>query len=309
VVVVAVTGLQADDSQTAVLAGKAAASASTSSAAAASSSVASVGSSVRDRSAVHSVWKPDGSSPPYVAKYTLFAGEGSNPGMSYVVRKLFNIKLSWRDQDMTGPNFLHSFDSEQFRFLSRAKNGYLVVPPLGAPTAAISVKGLQLLKQFVKHGKNTLIVCGGFQNLLFLNDILPVLGFDGDLQPEQRFGIYEQQQASLKTRFKHSPVTLPGDDVWGVSVDSLPKEAISIYEQPGVVGVFDLKVGKGRLVYVGFSYSAKTAAWSEVLYNAAGTDEATFIAKEIARATGGASSSASSASSASGSTGSSSGAK
>lgn len=73
---------------------------------------------------------------------------------------------------------------------------------------------------------------------------------------------------------------LPGDglSVTGVTLRSLPKEATSFYEAPGGSVVFSLPTKAGRVVFVGskFLEGTPSAAWDEVLYNAAGTTEAEF---------------------------------
>lgn len=128
----------------------------------------------------------------------------------------------------------------------------------------------RLLNNYLLYGGNTIIVCGSVSSILFMNENLPSWDFYGySLDAAWHSGPYEQQKATIGTRFDKTATTLPGDGVWGVDINSLPKEAVSYYEAPGVSVVFSLPAKFGKIVYVGYNFEQPNEAWSEVLQAAA----------------------------------------
>jgi len=219
-----------------------------------------------DRSMVNGRWTYQSSFAPYVSELTMYSGEGvDRDGSANYVRKLLGIKRQWRFHHWNTNNFVKSFEGEQMRFLSRNKNSFLIIPPLSI-MPVLSDKSARLLNNYLLYGRNTLIVCGSPSSILFINENLPSWDFHGySLNAAWQEGPYEQQKTTIGSRFDKTATILTGPSVWGVSIDSLPKEAISYYEAPGVSVVFALPAKTGVIVFVGFEFSEENAAWAEVL--------------------------------------------
>jgi len=151
------------------------------------------------------------------------------------------------------------------RFLSRNKNSFLIIPSL-SEMPVLSSGAARLLNNYLLYGHNTLIVLGSPSSILFVNENLPSWDFHGyDLNAAWHQGPYEQQKTTIGSRFDKTAEILVGPNVWGVSTDSLPKEAISYYEAPGVSVVFALPAKTGVIIYIGYEFNEQNAAWAEVL--------------------------------------------
>lgn len=223
-----------------------------------------------DRSAINGRWTAKSDGPPYLSKMTMYSGTGvDKEGSANLVRRILGVKRQWRFHHWNTNNFVPSFESDQMRFLSRNKNSVLVIPPL-TEMPVLSGSAARLLNNYLLYGGNTIIVCGSVSSTLFLNENLPSWDFHGyNLDAAWHSGPYEQQKATIGTRFDKTAVTLPGDGVWGVDIRSLPKEAVSYYEAPGVSVVFSLPAKFGKIVYVGYNFEQENEAWAEVLQAAA----------------------------------------
>jgi len=181
------------------------------------------------------------------------------------VRRLLGVKVQWRFKNWNTNSFVTNFESEQMRFLSRNKNSFMIIPPL-TEMPVLSGSAARLLNNYLLYGHNTIVVCGSVSSVLFLNENLPSWDFYGyNLDASWHTGPYEQQKTTIGSRFDKTAVTLPGDNVWGVNINSLPREAISYYEGPGVSVVFALPAKTGKIIYIGYNFEQPNAAWAEIL--------------------------------------------
>jgi len=205
-------------------------------------------------------------SPPYLAPITLYAGDGVNKhGSGKYVRRLMGVKTQWRYHNWNTNSYISSFESNQMRFFSRNKHSFLVIPPL-AETPVLSGTAARYLNDYLLYGGNSLIICGSVSSILFLNMNIPSWDYYGyNLEAKWQAGPYEQQKATIGSRFDKAATTLPGDGVWGVDINTLPKEAISYYEAPGVSVVFALPAKTGKIIYVGYNFELPNNAWAEIL--------------------------------------------
>jgi len=219
-----------------------------------------------DRSMINGRWTYQSSFAPYVSEMTMYSGTGvDRDGSANYVRRLLGIKRQWRFHHWNTNSFVSSFESQQMRFLSRNKNSFLVIPSL-SEMPVLSSASARLLNNYLLYGHNTLLVLGSPSSVLFINENLPSWDFHGyDLNAAWHQGPYEQQKTTIGSRFDKTAEILVGPNVWGVSVDSLPKEAISYYEAPGVSVVFALPAKTGVIIYIGFEFNEENAAWAEVL--------------------------------------------
>jgi len=222
--------------------------------------------SVDDRSSVNGRWTSTSTFAPYVSEMTMYSGEGvDRDGSANYVRRLLGIKRQWRFHHWNTNNFVRSFESNQMRFLSRNKNSFLIIPSL-SEMPVLSGTAARLLNNYLLYGHNTLIVCGSPSSVLFINENLPSWDFHGyDLSASWHSGPYEQQKTTIGSRFDKTAEILVGPNVWGVAVNSLPKEAVSYYEAPGVSVVFALPAKTGVIIYIGYEFNEENAAWAEVL--------------------------------------------
>ena len=213
-------------------------------------------------------WRAD-RGPPFVQATTMFAGEGvDKEGSGNVVRRILGLKTTFRFHKWQGNSFLTNFDGPQFRYLYRNVHSQLVIPPLemsGGPL--LGWNAIHRLYLYVNEGHNSLIVTGGPASALFINN--NVVSRDGgyDLQSKWAPGPYERQAAVEGTPFAACATTLPGPgtQVHGVSIASLPSEAVSYYESGDVSVLFSIPAGSGIVVYVGFDFSEAVTPWVHAL--------------------------------------------
>ena len=222
-------------------------------------------------------WRHD-RGPPYVQRLTMFAGEGvSSKGNGDLVRRVLGLKMAFGkscdlrscDHAWTGNSYLRSFDGSQFRFLYRNQCSVLVVPPLThGPGPILGDNGLFRLHHFLKDGYNTLVVLGGTASILFLNQNVATLDGGFDLEPSWVDGPFEAQKPqSANTPFAALAATLPapGISVTGVKISSLPANAVSYYEAEDTSVVFEIPMGTGRILYLGYDFSEPVTPWVHTL--------------------------------------------
>mmetsp|Transcript_14879 Transcript_14879/g.23155 ORF Transcript_14879/g.23155 Transcript_14879/m.23155 type:complete len:158 (+) Transcript_14879:141-614(+) len=117
-------------------------------------------------------------------------------------------------------------------------------------------------------GGNTLLVVGGPQGALFINQFMTGgSGFGYNLETKWTNGPYEMQDAAYGTPFQYGAVTLPAVDTYNVGVwkDSLPKDAKTYYAVGDVSVVFSIPAEAGQIVYIGYTYTEMVPAWTDVL--------------------------------------------
>lgn len=207
--------------------------------------------------------------PPYVQAVTMFAGTGvDKQGSGNLVRRIVGLKTSFRFHKWEGNNFISNFDGPQFRFLYRNVHSSLVIPPLemsGGPL--LGWNAIHRLYLYVNEGENSLIVVGGPASVLFINN--NVINKDGgyDLQPKWAPGPYERQKTVDGTPFAACSITLPGPgtQVHGVTIASLPANAVSYYESGDVSVAFSIPSGSGSVLYLGFDFTEPITPWVHML--------------------------------------------
>jgi len=222
-------------------------------------------------------WRHD-RGPPYVQRLTMFAGEGvSTKGNGDLVRRVLGLKMAFgKACDLrscahawTGNSYLRSFDGSQFRFLYRNQCSVVVVPPLThGPGPILSDDGLYRLHHFLKDGYNTLVVLGGTSSILFMNQNIATLDGGFDLEPSYVDGPFEAQRPqSANTPFAALAASLPspGIAVTGVKISSLPANAISYYEAEDTSVVFEIPMGTGRILYLGYDFTEPVTPWVHTL--------------------------------------------
>lgn len=216
--------------------------------------------------------------PPYVDRLTMFVGAGVDTvGNGDLVRRIVGLKKAFGGacglrsckHALSGKSFIKNFDSTQFRFLYRNSCSSIVIPPLTRGAGPIlNDNGVYRLHHFLKDGYNTMIVLGSTASVLFINQNVATLDGGFDLEPSWVDGPYEAQDAQrASTPFSALPVTLPGSgiSVTGVKLSTLPANAISYYEAEGVSVIFEVPMGTGRILYIGYDYSEPTTPWVHAL--------------------------------------------
>jgi len=222
-------------------------------------------------------WRHD-RGPPYVQRLTMFSGQGVDTiSNGDLVRRILGLNKAFQkpcdlrscDHAFTGNQYLKSFDGSQFRFLYRNQCSAIVVPPLTNGAGPIlNHNGMYRLHHYLKDGYNTLIVTGGVANILFINQNVATLDGGFSLEPNWVDGPYEAQAAQgANTPFAALSVTLPGPGVavTGVKISSLPRNAISYYEAEDTSVVFEIPMGTGRIIYLGYDYSEPVTPWVHAL--------------------------------------------
>jgi len=222
-------------------------------------------------------WRHD-RGPPYVKRITMFTGPGVDTlGNGNLVRRVLGLTTAFQkvcdlrscDHAMTGNQYVSNFDGAQFRFLYRNACSSIVIPPLTKGAGPVlSDNGLFRLHHYLKDGYNTVIVCGSTASILFLNQNIATLDGGFQLEPAWVDGPYEAQSAQMaNTPFAALAATLPGPGigVTGVHVSSLPPNAISYYEAEDVSVVFEIPMGQGRIIYLGYDYAEPVTPWVHAL--------------------------------------------
>ena len=222
-------------------------------------------------------WRHD-RGPPYVQRVTMFAGPGVDTlGNGNLVRRVLGLKTAFGkacdlrscDHAMSGNQYIKDFDGSQFRFLYRNACSNIVIPPLTKGAGPVlSDNGLFRLHHYLKDGFNTMVVCGSTASVLFLNQNVATLDGGFNLEPAWVEGPYEAQAAQrASTPFAALAATLPGQGVGvtGVHVSSLPSNAISYYEAEDISVVFEIPMGQGRLIYLGYDFSEPVTPWVHAL--------------------------------------------
>mmetsp|Transcript_913 Transcript_913/g.2283 ORF Transcript_913/g.2283 Transcript_913/m.2283 type:complete len:489 (-) Transcript_913:100-1566(-) len=222
-------------------------------------------------------WRHD-RGPPYVRRLTMFAGDGVDTiGNGNLVRRVLGLKTAFGKpcdlrscQHAWSTNeYIRSFEGSQFRFLYRNQCSSLVIPPLTHGAGPIlDNNGLYRLHHFLKDGYNTLIVLGSVASVLFLNQNVATIEGGFSFTPDWVSGPYEAQAAQkANTPFAALSVTLPGPgtSVVGVKKATLPTNAISYYEAEDVSVVFEIPMGTGRILYLGYDYSEPVVPWVHAL--------------------------------------------
>ena len=223
--------------------------------------------------------------PPYVSATTLFAGSGvDKKGSGNLVRRILGLKTTFRFHKWQGNSFLTSFDGPQFRFLYRNAHSSIVVPPLVKDAGPLlGWNAIHRLYLYVNEGHNSLIVVGGPGGALFINN--NVINKDGgyDLKPKWAPGPYERQSTVEGTSFAACATTLPGPgtSVHGVSISSLPSNAVSLYESGDVSVVFSIPSGSGSVIYLGFDFSEPVTPWVHALIAASQFQEFDLTSRHI----------------------------
>eukprot|EP00287_Rhodomonas_sp_CCMP768_P005599 CAMPEP_0196731308 /NCGR_PEP_ID=MMETSP1091-20130531/11101_1 /TAXON_ID=302021 /ORGANISM="Rhodomonas sp., Strain CCMP768" /LENGTH=483 /DNA_ID=CAMNT_0042074437 /DNA_START=8 /DNA_END=1459 /DNA_ORIENTATION=- len=222
-------------------------------------------------------WRHD-RGPPYVQRLTMFAGDGVDSlHNGNLVRRILGLKTAFGkncdlrscDHAWTGNSYLRSFDGSQFRFLYRNQCSAIVIPPLTKGAGPIlSQNGLFRLHHYLKDGYNTMVVTGGTASLLFLNQNIATLDGGFDLEPAWVDGPFEAQAAQgANTPFAALSTSLPGPGVavTGAKISSLPANAISYYEAEDVSVLFEIPMGTGRIIYLGYDFSEPVVPWVHAL--------------------------------------------
>jgi hypothetical protein len=173
---------------------------------------------------------------------------------------------------MVGNTYIHSFDGAQWRFGYRNKHSTLVIPPMVAAGPILGANGIWRLHHFMRDGDNTLVVLGGVGNVLFMNANVALTDGGLDLEPDSVDGPFEATRNVPNTPFEACSPTLRGAAL-GVRKSSLPREAVSYYEAQDTSVMWELKVGTGRLLYIGFEYAEADYKWTDVLTAAATYDQ------------------------------------
>mmetsp|Transcript_12321 Transcript_12321/g.29465 ORF Transcript_12321/g.29465 Transcript_12321/m.29465 type:complete len:485 (+) Transcript_12321:30-1484(+) len=222
-------------------------------------------------------WRHD-RGPPYVQRMTMFAGDGVDTLRNgNLVRRILGLKTAFGkncdlrscDHAWTGNSYLRSFDGSQFRFLYRNQCSAIIIPPLTHGAGPIlSKNGLFRLHHYLKDGYNTMVVAGGTASLLFLNQNIATLDGGFDLEPAWVDGPFEAQAAQgANTPFAALSASLPGPGVavTGAKISSLPANAISYYEAEDVSVLFEIPMGTGRIIYLGYDFSEPVVPWVHAL--------------------------------------------
>lgn len=216
--------------------------------------------------------------PPYVQRLTMFAGQGVDTlHNGNLVRRILGLNKAFQkpcdlrscDEAFSGNQYVRTFDGAQFRFLYRNLCSTIVVPPLTMGAGPIlGHNGLYRLHHYLKDGYNSLIVLGGTASLLFLNQNVATLEGGYSLAPSWVDGPFEAQAAQgANTPFAALSATLPnpGVAVTGVKISSLPTNAISYYEAEDTSVIFEIPLGTGRIIYLGYDYSEPITPWVHAL--------------------------------------------
>lgn len=216
--------------------------------------------------------------PPYVQRLTMFAGQGVDTlHNGNLVRRILGLNKAFQkpcdlrscDEAFSGNQYVRTFDGAQFRFLYRNLCSTIVMPPLTKGAGPIlGHNGLYRLHHYLKDGYNTLIVLGGTASLLFLNQNVATLEGGFSLAPSWVDGPFEAQAAQgANTPFAALSATLPnpGVAVTGVKISSLPTNAISYYEAEDTSVIFEIPLGTGRIIYLGYDYSEPITPWVHAL--------------------------------------------
>jgi hypothetical protein len=156
----------------------------------------------------------------------------------------------------------------------------IAVPPLtNGPGPILTENGRYKLHHYLKDGFNTMIVMGSTASILFLNQNVATEDGGFDLEPAWVDGPYEAQRPqSANTPFAALSATLPGPGVavTGVKIASLPANAISYYEAEDVSVLFEIPVGTGRIIYLGYDYSEPVVPWVHALIASTMFNDHTF---------------------------------
>jgi hypothetical protein len=221
----------------------------------------------------NSLWRQD-TQAPFIPHTNMYAGKGADlEGSAENVRLILGIAKSFRGQGWDGNNFIKNFDDAKLEFLYRAHDTCLVLPPLdiGDPIY-VSGRAAALFTQFIQNGHNSIIVAGGFQNIQFINDnIATGSGSAYSLESMADAGPFELQNSVTGSIWEQSPMALPCDDsvCVGVTISSLPRNAVVLYASHNVASVFALPIEAGALIYIGFDFDGKIGdippAWAAVL--------------------------------------------
>jgi hypothetical protein len=222
-------------------------------------------------------WRHD-RGPPYVQRLTMYAGQGVDTlHNGNLVRRILGLNKAFQkpcdlrscDEAFSGNQYVRSFDGSQFRFLYRNMCSTIVIPPLTKGAGPIlGHNGLYRLHHYLKDSYNSLIVLGGTASILFLNQNVATLEGGYSLAPSWVDGPFEAQAAQgANTPFAALSATLPnpGVAVTGVKISSLPTNAISYYEAEDTSVVFEIPLGTGRIIYLGYDYSEPITPWVHAL--------------------------------------------
>ncbi|KAJ1494267.1 hypothetical protein T484DRAFT_1877878 [Baffinella frigidus] len=203
----------------------------------------------------------------------MFVGEGVNQlAAGNLVRRVLGLKLARGrkcdlkncEHAMVGNMYIRTFDGAQWRFGYRNKFSTLVVPPMTVAGPILGANGIWRLHHYVRDGDNTLLILGGVGNILFMNANVATEDGGFDLEPNFVDGPFEPRAEVADSPFKNLGASLPGNAI-GVRKASLPRGAISYYEAEDSSVVWELKVGKGRIVYIGFNYDEPDYKWTKAL--------------------------------------------
>jgi len=222
-------------------------------------------------------WRHD-RGPPYVKRITMFAGAGVDTvGNGNMVRRVLGLTTAFQkvcdlrscDHAMTGNQYIKNFDGAQFRFLYRNACSTIVIPPLTKGAGPVlGDNGLFRMHHYMKDGYNTMVVCGSTASILFINQNVATLDGGFQLEPAWVDGPYEAQSAQMaNTPFAALAATMPGPGigVTGVHTSSLPPNAISYYEAEDVSVIFEIPMGQGRIIYLGYDYAEPVTPWVHAL--------------------------------------------
>jgi len=211
-------------------------------------------------------WRPE-RGPPYAAQVTLYADKTVEELRSgEIIRKTLGLhtamgkKCDLHDcsHAWVGNRFLGSFDGSQFRFLYRNTDSVLVIPSFRAAAPILGARGLYRLHHYLRDGRNTVVVTGGVGNLWFINGNIATLDGGFNLEPNSVDGPFEAQPAVVNSPFESLAATFPGPGaVVGARLSSLPSNAISYYEAEDTSVLFEIPLGTGRIVYLGYGFPVR----------------------------------------------------
>ena len=223
----------------------------------------------------HSLWRQDTQAPflPHVSIYTGRGVDRKSPSLENV-RLLLRIPKTFRARPWTGGYFVSDLEGPQMRFLYRTDHSILVVPPMSHAVGSFSDEAATFLTGFLKRGSNAIMVLGSYQGVFFVNDNIALEdGSALSLKAVPAVGPFELQDNVLGTIWERAPMALPCPDdkgCVGVSLESLPQQAIVLYATLHSASVFAIPLGNaGIILYVGFdfdsSFSEVPPAWARVL--------------------------------------------
>ena len=223
----------------------------------------------------HSLWRQD-TQAPFLPHLSIYTGRGVDRKSASLenVRLLLNVPKTFRARPWTGGYFVSDLEGPQMRFLYRTHNSILVVPPMSHAVGAVSDEAATFLTAFLNKPSNAIMVLGSFQGVFFMNENIALEdGSALSLKAVPAIGPCELQDNVLGTMWEHAPMALPCPDnkgCVGVSLESLPQQAIVLYATPHSASVFAIPLGNGGIIlYVGFdfdsSFSQVPPAWAAVL--------------------------------------------